>query len=159
MKPPVKASHHSKHKGKTRVRGHKIGNMVLKEIDTLCLAFDLTRPQALNLCHHLRVPLVYIGESVLFNETAMTRIFFVLTRIGGPGYAAPGSHYKESNQHMRNRDKPHAPALEITNDMLDDASSHSLLAELAIESGRQKPTMAQLSKLMTNMPLSKKATP
>ena len=132
---------------KNLAAGHKFGNVILKEIGAAAAAFGLSRQQATTLCYNLRVPMLHIGESILFNEAALTRILYYLTRAGGPGFAAPGSRFKDKYRRSRSKDT-RTPALEITDDMLAEAAGASMLAEMCIVSGRQKPTVSQLTRLM-----------
>ena len=117
----------------------------------MAAAFGISRSKAHRLCKNLHVPLIYIGDNILFNESTLTRMLYYLTKVGGKGFAAPGSNYKDKCFHIRDKRQPGAPATVITNAMVDDASSLASVAEMNIEIGKQRPSMNQLTKLINSI--------
>jgi hypothetical protein len=149
---PVVSAPSKPHKApKYRVGAQKIGGIMFKELSYMAAAFGISRVKARTLCKSLHVPLIYIGDSVLFNESTLTRILYYLTKVGGKGFAAPGSRYKDKCNHIRDKRQPDAPATVVTGAMIDDACSLASVAEMNIELGKQRPSMSQLTKLISSI--------
>jgi len=132
-----------------KIGGQKIGDLTLREVGSLALAMGISRQAAHSLCQSLRVPLLYIRNNMFFNESALVRILYYLTKAGGPGFAAPGSLYKEKHRDIRDAGKPYAPAIAVSDQMISEAASGALLTEMSLESGKHKPSLSQLTSLIS----------
>lgn len=73
-------------------------SFALAELDRLCRILQIPRGTATRLCRTLGIPLVYIGNCTYYSEASLEKVMFVLSRVGGPGFAAPGSEYKTSGK-------------------------------------------------------------
>ena len=70
----------------------------LAELERLCRILEIPRCTATRLCKSLNIPLMYIGRCAYYNEFAFERAVYVLTRVNGPGFAAPGSRMKTAGK-------------------------------------------------------------
>lgn len=115
----------------------------LREIGWVCRAFNISRNTAVRLLHALKIPLFHIAKSSLYNQAALERVLYVLTRYGGPGFAAPGSVYKASGQYRTKRGGK--PLFEVDEKLLEKTEDPLILVEMAASDGRNKSAARSLA--------------
>ena len=103
----------------------------------------------------LRIPLLHIGSLSYYDEIAIETAFFLLTRPGGSGYAAPGSSYKDKLAHTRRKRVKSGqimPALtEVDADFWDRISNdHELLFQMAKASSTNSKFDAELARALVS---------
>lgn len=87
-------------KRERRAITHQVGNSNrLTEVTILQEQWGMTRRSALSLLRTLRIPVFHVGNEGFFNFHTFEKVIFYLTRFGGPGFAAPGSVYKEKDKY------------------------------------------------------------
>jgi len=99
----------------------------LMEIETLEDWLGISRATVCRLLRSLKVPLFHVGRKSFYNLHTLERVLFYLNRLGGSGYAAPGSLFKTKNMHKSKAYEQ--PALEITEDDLRQMGEPIFLAE------------------------------
>lgn len=77
-----------------------VGDSVsLYELGWIMAAFNISRYTAVQVCKSLEIPLIHMGRNAYFNFSTLERTLFVLCKPGGPGFAAPGSKFKNKAKH------------------------------------------------------------
>lgn len=119
----------------------------LVELKHLESVFDISRRIALKYLKVLHIQPMYIKNDVFFSLPTFNRIMFVLSRPGSPGFLFPGSSGK-TNAKLREK----GFLIEVTDEILEEAKSPRILAEMAAASGRND---AMVKKLLTHSPAEK----
>lgn len=117
----------------------------LKHLETI---FGIPRHVALKYLKVLHIQPIYFGDGTFFSLPTFNRIMFVLSRPGSPGFLFPASKAM-SNKKLRKR----GFLVEVTDEILEEANSPRILAEMAAASGRDA---SMIKKLITHP--SKKET-
>jgi len=117
----------------------------MRELKYLCQAFGISRQSAIHLCKALRVPLFYIGKAILFQQFALERVLYILTRAGGTGFAAPGSKFKA-------RGRSGVP-FDVTDSHLKMLNDPLILAEMFFGSGRREKAAKALADVIKKLGL------
>ena len=114
------------------------------ELSHLETTFGITHSVALHYLKALRIKPLYFGNEIFFCLSTFNRILFVLSRPGGPGFIFPGSKAKGYG-HLRKK----GYLSEVTNDILKQAKSPQILAEMLAADGRDS---SMIKKLITHSP-------
>ena len=117
------------------------------ELKHLEITFGITHSVALHYLKALRIKPLYFRDDVFFCLSTFNRILFVLSRPGGPGFIFPGSKAKGYG-HLRKK----GYLSEVTNDILKQAKSPQILAEMLAADGRDSSI---IKKLITHPPAEK----
>ena len=123
---------------------YDFGGGELVELSHLVTTFGITRLVAIKYLKALRIQPMYIKKDVFFSLPTFNRIMFVLSRPGSPGFLFPASRAKQ-NQKLREK----GFLIEVTDEILEEAKSPRILAEMAASAGRD-PSM--IKKLITHPP-------
>lgn len=118
------------------------GGGELVELKHLETTFNISRLVALKYLKALRIQPMYIGNEVFFSLPTFNRIMFVLSRPGSPGFMFPASTAK-ANQKLREK----GFLVEVTDEILEEAKSPRILAEMSAASGRDS---SMIKKLITH---------
>ncbi len=121
---------------------HNFGGVELVELKHLQNTFNISRRLALKYLKVLHIRPMYFGDDTFFSLSTFNRILHVLNRPGSKGFLFPGSKSKQ-NQHLRASGDY---LIEVTDEILKEASSPVVLAEMAAVSGRND---SMVKKLMT----------
>jgi len=127
---------------------YDFGGGELVELKHLEATFSISRLIALKYLKALRIQPMYIGNDVFFSLPTFNRIMFVLSRPGSPGFLFPASKAKQ-NQSLRKK----GYLVEVTDEILAEATSPRILAEMAAASGRDA---SMVKKLITHPSAGKK---
>lgn len=117
------------------------------ELSHLETTFDITRRVALKYLKALRIKPLYFKNETFFCLSTFNRIMYVLSRPNSPGFIFPASTAK-SNAKLRQQ----GFLVEVTDEILEEAKSPRVLAEMAAASGRND---AMVKKLLTHPPAGK----
>jgi hypothetical protein len=120
---------------------YDFGGGELVELSHLEKTFSISRRVALKYLKVLRIRPMYFGNETFFSLPTFNRIMFVLSRPGSPGFLFPGSKAKQ-NMHLRKK----GYLVEVTDEILEEAKSPRILAEMSAASGRND---AMVKKLLT----------
>jgi len=123
---------------------YDFGGGELVELKHLEATFSISRLIALKYLKALRIQPMYIGNDVFFSLPTFNRIMFVLSRPGSPGFLFPASKAKQ-NQSLRKK----GYLVEVTDEILAEATSPRILAEMAAASGTDS---SMIKKLITHLP-------
>uniref|UniRef100_A0A6M3JAK5 Uncharacterized protein n=1 Tax=viral metagenome TaxID=1070528 RepID=A0A6M3JAK5_9ZZZZ len=118
---------------------YNFGDNELIEISHLETTFGISRKMALRYLRALRIKPLYFGDGIFFSLPTFNRILFVLSRPGSPGFLFPGTDDKTKK---RLRDKGFL--IEVTNEILNEANSPRVLAEMAAATGRDSSMIKKL---------------
>lgn len=118
------------------------GGGELVELKHLETTFNISRLVASKYLKALRIQPMYIGKDVFFSLPTFNRIMFVLSRPGSPGFLFPASTAK-SNASLRET----GFLVKVTDEILEEAKSPRILAEMAAASGRDS---SMIKKLITH---------
>ena len=118
---------------------YDFGGGELVELKHLETTFGISRLVALKYLKALRIQPMYIGNDIFFSLPTFNRIMFVLSRPGSPGFIFPASKAK-TNQHLRKK----GYLVEVTNEILEEAKSPHILAEMAAATGRDSSMIKKL---------------
>lgn len=124
---------------------YEFGGNELFEISYLEKTFDISRPVALLYLKALRIRPMYIGDDIFFCISTFNRIMFVLSRPGSKGFLFPASKAK-ANCRLK---KTNHYLTEVTDEILEQAASPQILAEMIAASGRDS---SMVKKLLTHPP-------
>lgn len=113
----------------------------LKHLET---TFQITRRVALLYLKALKIKPLYFKGDVFFCLSTFNRILFVLSRPGSPGFIFPASTAK-SNVKLREQ----GFLVEVTDEILAEAKSPQVLAEMSAATGRDT---SMIKKLLTHPP-------
>lgn len=127
---------------------YDFGGGELVELKHLEATFSISRLIALKYLKALRIQPMYIGNDVFFSLPTFNRIMFVLSRPGSPGFLFPASKAKQ-NQSLRKK----GYLVEVTDEILAEATSPRILAEMAAASGHND---SMIKKLITHPSAGKK---
>jgi hypothetical protein len=117
---------------KARFSSQKFSFGMMRELQCICDAFGISRKAASILCSSLRVPLLYISNKAFYQQFALDRALYSLTRWGSTGFAAPKSRYKPK--------KDSKVLSVVTDDCLKTMDNPTILAEMFFAGGqRDKP--------------------
>ena len=116
----------------------------LKHLET---TFGISRLLALKYLKALHIKPLYFKNDVFFCLSTFNRIMFVLSRPSSPGFLFPGSSGK-TNAKLREQ----GFLIEVTDEILVEAKSPRILAEMAAASGRND---SMTKKLLTHPPAEK----
>lgn len=109
------------------------------EVSHLQTTFGISRKVALKYLRVLRIQPLYFGDKIFYSLPTFNRIMFVLTRPGSPGFLFPASQGK-NNAALRKR----GFLVEVTDDILKEAASPQVLAEMLAASGRDNSMIKKL---------------
>lgn len=112
------------------------------ELKYLEITFTITRRVALKYLKVLHIQPMYFGDGTFFSLPTFNRIMFVLSRPGSPGFLFPASKAKQ-NQKLREK----GFLIEVTDEILAEANSPRVLAEMAATSGTDS---SMVKKLLTH---------
>lgn len=127
---------------------HNFGGNELVELRHLETTFNISRRLALKYLKALRIQPLYFGADVFFCLSSFNRIMFVLSRPGSKGFLFPGSKAKNNTVLRRSGNF----LVEVTDEILEEAKSPRILAEMAAASGRDN---SMIKKLITYTPAEK----
>jgi hypothetical protein len=118
---------------------YNFGGGELVELKHLETTFGISRLVALKYLKVLHIQPMYIGNGVFFSLPTFNRIMFVLSRPGSPGFLFPGSSGK-TNQKLREK----GFLIEVNSEILNEAKSPRILAEMAAASGTDSSMVKKL---------------
>lgn len=121
---------------------YDFGGGELVELSHLEKTFNISRRIALKYLKVLRIQPLYIGDKIFFSLPTFNRIMYVLSRPGSPGFLFPASKAKQ-NQKLREK----GFLIEVTDEILAEAQSPRILAEMSAASGRDS---SMVKKLLTH---------
>lgn len=121
---------------------HNFGGLELVEIKHLQTMFSISHRVAMLYLKALHIRPMYFGNETFFCLSTFNRILHVLNRPGSKGFLFPASKAKGNTAIRKSGDF----LTEVTNEILKEASSPQVLAEMAAISG-QSPDMVK--KLIT----------
>ena len=124
------------------------GSGDLVELKHLEITFNISRRVALKYLKVLHIQPLYINDDIFFSLPTFNRILYVLSRPGSPGFLFPGSKAK-TNKRLRDK----GFLIEVNDEILVEANSPRVLAEMAAASGRDA---SMVKKLITHPPAGKK---
>lgn len=114
------------------------------ELSYLEKIFSISRLIARKYLRALRIQPLYIKKEIYFSLPTFNRLMFVLSRPGAKGFIFPGSTAK-ANKSLREQ----GFLIEVTDDILKEAASPQILAEMIAASGRDT---SMVKKLLTHPP-------
>ena len=114
------------------------------ELSHLQTTFGITRQVALLYLKALRIQPLYFKNETFFCLSTFNRILFVLSRPGSPGFIFPASSAK-NNAKLREK----GFLTKITTELLVEAQSPQVLAEMSAATGRDT---SMIKKLLTHPP-------
>lgn len=123
---------------------HDFGGGELVELKFLETTFNISRRVASKYLKVLRIKPMYIGKDVFFSLPTFKKIMFVLSRPGAPGFLFPASPAK-NNASLRKK----GFLVEVTDDLLAQAASPQIMAEMVASEGRDA---SMIKKLVTHPP-------
>lgn len=109
------------------------------ELSHLETTFNISRLVALKYLKALRIQPLYFGNEIFFCLSTFNRIMFVLSRPGSPGFIFPASTAK-ANAPLREK----GFLIEVTDEILAEAKSPQVLAEMLAASGRDSSMVKKL---------------
>lgn len=121
---------------------HQFGSTELVEVTHLESTFNISRNLAMRYLKALKINPVYIGDDIFFSITAFNRLMYVITRPGAPGFLFPGSTGKQ-NKSLKEK----GYLTEVTDDMVKEASSPRIMAEMQASTGNDA---SMVKKLLAN---------
>ena len=128
---------------------YNFGENELVEISHLETTFGISRRLALKYLKALRIRPFYFKDEVFYCLSSFNRIMFVLSRPGSKGFLFPGSKAKKRATLIKSGNF----LLEVTDEILEEAASPRILAEMAAASGRDTN---MIKKLLTHTPAGRK---
>jgi len=111
----------------------------LVELSHLEITFGISRRIALKYLKALRIQPLYFKDEIFFSLPTFNRIVYVLSKPGSPGFIFPASKAK-TNQHLRKK----GYLVEVTDEILEEAKSPHILAEMAAATGRDSSMIKKL---------------
>lgn len=121
---------------------HDFGGGELVELSHLETTFSISRRVALLYLKALHIQPMYIKDKVFFSLPTFNRIMFILSRPGSPGFIFPASTAK-ANTKLRKQ----GFLIEVNDDILKQAASPQILAEMLAADGRDT---SMIKKLITH---------
>ena len=115
----------------------------LREIQHLCYAFNLSRQQGVRLLNSLRVPIFYVGANAFFSQYTLEKVFYFMLKLGGSGFAAPGSDKKAKGRGQ--------VPVTITDDFIEKCSSAEALVEIYLAGGKRDKAGDTLAEIIKKM--------
>ena len=125
---------------------YDFGSGELVELKHLETTFSIGPHTAVKYLNALRIKPLYIGDGVFFSLPTFNRIMYVLGRPGSPGFVFPKS---KARDHFSRRLKKQGFLVQVTDEILKEANSPRILAEM-IAAGGQDTSV--LKKLITHPP-------
>lgn len=119
---------------------YNFGGTEFVEVSHLEQTFNISRRTAFKYLKVLRIRPLYIEKDVFFSLQTLNRILFVLSRPGSPGFLFPGSEAKNRTSLRNNGDF----LIEVTDEIIQQAGSANILAEMAAASGRDSSMVKKL---------------
>ena len=116
------------------------GGTELVELRHLETMFGISKRVALKYLKVLRVRPMYFGNDIFFCLSTFNRIMHVLNRPGSKGFLFPASRAKNNAALRKSGDF----LIEVDDDILKEASSPRVLAEMAAISGRSPDMVKKL---------------
>lgn len=101
---------------------------LLTKIGVITKRWDITDTATTHILRSLRIPIIHIAKDSYFNFYALEKAIFYLSRFGGPGYAAPGSAYKNGKRWAATSCK-YPPRLEISDEDIAFMNTPFFVAE------------------------------
>ena len=118
---------------------YDFGGAELVELKHLETTFGISRLVALKYLKALHIKPLYFKDEVFFCLSSFNRIMYVLSKPGSPGFLFPGSKAKQ-NQHLRKK----GYLVEVTSEIIEEAKSPRILAEMLAASGRNDSMIKKL---------------
>lgn len=115
------------------------GGGELVELFHLEITFNISRRVAQEYLKALRIHPMHIGKKIFFSLPTFNRIMFVLSRPGSPGFLFPASRAKQ-NQYLQKK----GYLTRVTDEILKEAKSPRILAEMSAASGRDASMVKKL---------------
>lgn len=119
------------------------------ELKHLESTFGINRRIALKYLKALRIQPLYFNDEIFFSLPTFNRILYVLSRPGSPGFIFPGS---KPRARFNTRHKAQGFLVKVTDEILAEANSPRILAEMIAAEGRDTSV---LKKLITHPPAEK----
>jgi hypothetical protein len=114
---------------------------MLMELDEAKKFFpNHTRAQLKGILKSLGIPFLYDRDRVLFNLYTLERVINYLLRVDGPGFAAPGSTYRNKQRYKTS--KGHPPVLQIDETHIKEMSDPKVVAEMLATGPKGKSSRA-----------------
>ena len=106
----------------------------LFRVSTLSYILRITKSAAIKFLRTVKVPILHIGKYGYFSTYELDKALFTLSRVGQTDYAAPGSDYKNKNQHRR----ANTPAIvEVDDEFVALANSEMVEKDMTIAARRR----------------------
>lgn len=115
------------------------GGGELIEVTHLQKTFSISRKTALKYLRVLKIQPLYFGNEIYFSLPCFNRIMYVLTKPGSPGFLFPASAGK-NNMGLRKK----GFLVEVTDEILAEAASPRILAEMLAASGKDSSMIKKL---------------
>ena len=119
---------------------YQFGGVELVEIKHLETMFGISKRVALKYLKVLHVRPMYFGNDTFFCISTFNRILHVLNRPGSKGFLFPASKAKNNAVLRKSGDF----LVEVTDEILAEAASPRVLAEMAAVSGRSPDMIKKL---------------
>ena len=103
-------------------------SILLTKVGVLSKKFGIKDTASTHMLRNLRIPIIHIAADSYFNFYALEKAIFFLSRFGGPGYAAPGSSYKNGKRWQAATCR-YPPRLEITDEDIATMNTPFFVAE------------------------------
>jgi len=111
----------------------------LVEVSHLEKTFNISRKVALKYLRVLKIKPLYFGDKIFYSLPTFNKIMYVLTRPGSPGFLFPASKGK-NNATL----KKQGFLTEVTDEILAEANSPQVMAEMLAASGRDNSMVKKL---------------
>ena len=119
---------------------HNFGGLELVEVKHLETMFNISKRIAMLYLKALHIRPMYFGNEIFFCLSTFNRILHVLNRPGSKGFLFPASRAKNNAVLRKSGDF----LIEVDDDILKEASSPRVLAEMAAISGRSPDMVKKL---------------
>lgn len=119
---------------------HNFGGVELVEVKHLETMFNISHRVAMKYLKVLHIRPMYFGDDVFFCLSTFNRIMHVLNRPGSKGFLFPASRAKNNAALRKSGDF----LIEVDEEILKEASSPRVLAEMAAVSGRSPDMVKKL---------------
>jgi hypothetical protein len=119
---------------------YQFGGVELVEVKHLETMFAISHRVAMKYLKVLHIRPMYFGDDVFFCLSTFNRIMHVLNRPGSKGFLFPASRAKNNAVLRKSGDF----LIEVTDEILTEAASPRVLAEMAAVSGRSPDMVKKL---------------
>lgn len=119
---------------------YQFGGVELVEVKHLETMFNISHRVAMKYLKVLHVRPMYFGDDVFFCLSTFNRILHVLNRPGSKGFLFPASKARNNPVLRKSGDY----LVEVTDEILKEASSPQVLAEMVAVSGRSPDMVKKL---------------